>query len=212
MPRGSTDDSTFENPQFELLGTGTLIGLPVTVFVIAAVVAATLLVTKGTVVGLRIEAVGGNEQASMLAGISPSRTKLSVYSFSSLCAGIAGLIATADIKAADSNNCGLYLELDAILAVVIGGTSLSGGPSARSGPPPAPGDSPRAQSRGGRANLPGSIIGALIMQTLTTTILMRGVGVEYTLLLKAVAVIAVCLLQSQQFGTTLTLPSRRGRG
>ena len=168
---------TFENQGFELIGTGSLLGLPVTVFIVALVVAMTLLITKKTTVGLYIEAVGGNESAARLSGLSPGLVKLLVYGFSGLCAGIAGLIATADIKAADINNCGLYLELDAILAVVIGGTAFSGG----------------------RANVVGSILGALIMQTLTTTILMRGVGVEYTLVVKAIAVVAVCLLQSERF-------------
>jgi len=168
---------TFERPAFEFIGTGSLLGLPVTVFIVAFVVAVTLLVTRTTVAGLYVEAVGNNETASRLSGLRPGLVKLLVYAFSGLCAGVAGLIETADIKAADINNAGLYLELDAILAVVIGGTPFSGG----------------------RANILGSIIGALIMQTLTTTILMRGVGVEYTLVVKAVAVVVVCLLQSAQF-------------
>ncbi|PYK97780.1 MAG: sugar ABC transporter permease, partial [Verrucomicrobia bacterium] len=71
---------------------------------------------------------------------------------------------------------GLYIELDAILAVVIGGTAMNGG----------------------RFNLPGSLVGALIIQTLTTAIKMRGVPVEYTLILKAAVVLAVCLLQSEE--------------
>ena len=168
---------TFEKPSFEFIGTGGLLWLPVTTFIVAIVVGLTLLVTKKSVVGLYIEAVGGNESAARLSGLSPGLVKVLVYGFSGLCAGVAGLIATADIKAADINNCGLYTELDAILAVVIGGTAFSGG----------------------RANVPGSILGALIMQMLTTTILMRGVGVEYTLVVKAVAVVAVCLLQSERF-------------
>ncbi|MFC1806301.1 ABC transporter permease [Planctomycetota bacterium] len=181
---------TFENPQFEFIGTGSLLGLPVTVFVVAFVVGVTLLLTKKAVAGLYIEAVGGNESAARLAGLRPGLVKMLVYGFSGLCAGVAGLIATADIKAADINNCGLYLELDAILAVVIGGTAFSGG----------------------RANIVGSILGALIMQTLTTTILMRGVGVEYTLVVKAVAVIAVCLLQSERFrAATFGRLVRRGQ-
>ncbi|MFW6108617.1 MAG: ABC transporter permease [bacterium] len=168
---------TFERPGFEYLGTGALLGLPVPLWLVAAVVALTVLVTRKTVAGLYIEAVGGNESAARLSGLRPRLVKLLVYGFSGLCAGVAGVIYTADLKAADINNCGLYKELDAILAVVIGGTAFSGG----------------------RARVAGSILGALIMQTLTTTILMRGVQVEYTLVVKALAVIAVCLLQSEQF-------------
>lgn len=94
-----------------------------------------------------------------------------------LLAGVAGLIVTADIKAADVNNTGLYLELDAILATAIGGTSLAGG----------------------RFYLIGSVLGAIVIQTLTTTILARGVAPESTLVAKAVIIIALCLLQSPKF-------------
>jgi len=167
----------FNRPDFEFIGSGSLLGLPATVFVVAAVVAATLLVTRKTTAGLTIEAVGNNERASRLSGIRPWLVKLLVYGFSGLCAAIAGLIYTADIKQGDPLRCGEYLELDAILAVVIGGTPFTGG----------------------RANVAGSILGALCMQTLTTTILTRGVPVEYTLVVKAVVVVAVCLLQSGQF-------------
>jgi len=107
--------------------------------------------------------------------------KLLVYAFCGVCAGVAGLIVTADIKAADANNAGLWLELDAILAVVIGGTSLTGG----------------------RFYLSSSLAGALLIQTLTTTILTRGVPVEFTLVVKAIVVILVCLLQSESFRQSL---------
>jgi simple sugar transport system permease protein len=94
-----------------------------------------------------------------------------------LCAGIAGLIVTADIKAADVNNAGLYLELDAILAVVIGGTALTGG----------------------RISIAGSLVGAILIQTLTTTILTRGIPPTFTLVVKSAVIIAVCLLQAPKF-------------
>lgn len=106
--------------------------------------------------------------------------RLLVYTISGLFAGVAGLIYASDITAADANNAGLYLELDAILAVVIGGTALSGG----------------------RFFLAGSIIGALIIQTLGTTILMTQIGgqsipAEWNLIVKAIVVLVVCLLQSE---------------
>jgi len=178
-----------ERPAFEFIGTGSLLWLPFTVFIVAFALVATLLVTKKTLAGLYIEAVGNNERASRLSGIRPAVVRLLVYGFAGLCAGVAGLIATADIKQADPLKCGEYIELDAILAVVIGGTPFAGG----------------------RANVVGSILGALIMQTLTTTILMRGVPVEHTLVVKAVVVIAVCLLQSAQFRAVLgRVAFRRG--
>jgi simple sugar transport system permease protein len=87
------------------------------------------------------------------------------------------MIVASDIKAADANNAGLYLELDAILAVVIGGTALAGG----------------------RFYLTSSLAGALLIQTLTTTILTRNIPVEFTLVVKALVIVAVCLLQSEPF-------------
>ena len=172
---------TFENRAFEFIGTGSFLWFPFTVYIAATAFVSTLFLTRKTVVGTYIEAVGGNETASVYSGINADRVKLFVYGFSGLCAGLAGLIATADIKAADVSNCGLYLELDAILSVVIGGTLFTGG----------------------KFNLAGSVIGALFMQTLTTAILMRGVGVEYTLVVKAVTVVLVCFIQSPAFQKTV---------
>ncbi len=92
-------------------------------------------------------------------------------------AGIAGLIETADLREADVTNSGLYMELDAILAVVIGGTLLNGG----------------------KPHLAGSLMGAVLMQTLTITLLMQGVIKEHTLLIKAIAVLCICLAQTPRF-------------
>jgi ribose/xylose/arabinose/galactoside ABC-type transport system permease subunit len=94
-----------------------------------------------------------------------------------LCAGIAGLMISSNVSSADGNNAGLWYELDAILAVVIGGTSLTGG----------------------RFHLGGTIIGALIIQTLTTTIYTIGVPTQTNLVFKAAVVIVVCLMQSPVF-------------
>jgi galactofuranose transport system permease protein len=167
---------TFENKAFEFIGNGALIGLPFTIFIAGGVFAVALFLARKTIVGLYIEAVGGNEVASEYSGVNTAAVKLFVYGFCGLCAGIAGMIATSDIKAADVSNIGLNIELDAILAVVIGGTRFAGG----------------------KFNLIGSVLGALLIQTLTTTILMRGVGVEYTLVVKALVVIAVCVMQSPE--------------
>jgi simple sugar transport system permease protein len=164
----------FENKTFESIGTGTLLWLPNTIFITAAVFCAAWFLVKKTTIGLYIKAVGGNEIASRYAGVSTRKIKIFVYAFSGFCAGIAGLISTADIKAADPTHCGMYLELDAILAVVVGGTMLNGG----------------------KFSLPGSILGALFIQTLTTGMLMKGIGVEYALVIKAIIVVIVCLIRS----------------
>ncbi len=162
---------TFERPAFEFLGTGAMLGVPFTIWLVVMVAATVGAGLRVTSLGMYLESIGGNERAARLCGLRVRTIQVLAYATSGMCAGLAGLIATADIKAADPNNCGLYIELDAILAVVIGGTSLSGG----------------------RARLVGALVGALIMQTLTTTLLMRGVGPEYALVAKAVAVIVICL-------------------
>ena len=180
---------TFHHAPFEFIGNGVLFGLPFPVFLAAAVAGATIVVARVTVAGLYVEAVGDNERASRLAGLRPGLVKMLVYGFSGLCAGVAGLVAAAYIRAADVMKCGEYIELDAILAVVIGGTSFSGG----------------------RARIVGSLVGALIMQTLTTTIRMLNVPAHYTLVVKAVTVVVVCALDSQQFRALLRRLVRRRR-
>ena len=167
----------FENPAFEFIGNGTVWGVPVPVFVAAVVVVLVLLALRKTVLGMYVEAVGGNLRAARLCGLRVNAVRIVVYAFSGLCAGLAGLTVTADIKEADVANCGLYLELDAILAVVIGGTRLTGG----------------------RPVLVGSLLGALIMQTLTIMLQMRGVVTEHTLIIKALVALAVCALQARGF-------------
>jgi ribose/xylose/arabinose/galactoside ABC-type transport system permease subunit len=163
-------------PDFGYIGGGWLCGLPFSLTLVAIVAAGLAVLTRGTALGLFIETVGANESASRYAGVSARRIKLFVYAVSGLCAGVAGLIVASNIQAADANNAGMYLELDAILAAVIGGTSLAGG----------------------RFSLPGAIVGALVIQTLNVTILRLPIAVDYNLVIKAAVVIAVCLLQSER--------------
>ncbi len=171
---------TFTDKSFSNFGSGAFLGLPIPVWVFVAFALMVSLLARRTTWGGSIEAVGNNASASRLVGINASRIKTSVYVLCALGAGIAGLLTTADIKGADANNAGQYLELDAILAVCVGGTSMAGG----------------------RFTLTGTMVGALLMQTVTTTILTRGISAEATFILKALVVIGVCLLQS---------PTMRGR-
>jgi len=177
----------FSNRWFAFVGGGSVLGLPTPVVIAAAVLGATALLTRRTAMGLFVESVGNNPTASRYAGINEKLVKVFVYAASGFCAGIAGLIAAADIKEADASSAGLYLELDAILAVVIGGTALTGG----------------------RFYLLGTIVGALIIQTLTTTILTRNVPVNMTLVVKGAVVIIVCLLQSPKFQSQVSRLWRR---
>ncbi|MFX3632213.1 MAG: ABC transporter permease [Candidatus Pristimantibacillus sp.] len=172
---------TVSNPSYEFIGAGSLATLPFSIFIVAAVFAVAVLLTRKTALGLFIESVGCNPNASRLAGIKAKTVLFAVYMFCGLCAGIAGLILSSNVSSADGNNAGLWYELDAILAVVIGGTSLNGG----------------------RFYLTGTLIGALIIQTLTTTIYMIGVSPEIILVVKAFVVLAVCLIQSESFRKTL---------
>jgi ribose/xylose/arabinose/galactoside ABC-type transport system permease subunit len=173
---------------FFFLGGGYLAGVPFSLFVVAAVFGLTLLLTKKTALGLFIQAVGINPVAARLAGLRTAALILSVYVFSSACAGVAGLLITSNIRSADANNAGLLLELDAILAVTLGGTQLVGG----------------------RFNLAGSLVGAMIIQTLTYTIYSLGVPPEVNMVVKAVVVFIVCISQSSEFRNIIG-GLRRGR-
>lgn len=166
---------------YKFIGAGSLGGLPFSVLIAAGVFLLAWLLTRKTALGLFIESVGCNPTASRLAGVRARSVMLAVYMFCGLCAGMAGLILSSNVSSADGNNAGLWYELDAILAVVIGGTSLSGG----------------------RFYLGGTLVGALIIQTLTTTIYMIGVPPEITLVVKALVVLAVCLIQSEAFRKSL---------
>jgi simple sugar transport system permease protein len=162
---------------FAILGQGYVLGLPFDIYIVAFVLLFTYLFTRRTAVGMFIEAVGINPTAARLSGINANNILFWVYTFSGLCAGIAGLIVCSTVMNADGNNAGRLFELDAILAVVLGGTSLNGG----------------------KFYLFGSVVGALIIQTLTTTIYAFGVPADVAPVVKAFVVWAVCLLQSQRF-------------
>jgi ribose transport system permease protein len=111
---------------FGHLGTGAFLGVPLPVWIMFALTAVFVIVTKRTRFGRHLYAVGGNERAARLTGLHVSRIKIAVYTLAGMLAGVAGLIVTARLDSAQPN-AGLGYELDSIAAVVIGGTSLSGG-------------------------------------------------------------------------------------
>jgi len=111
---------------FGFIGTGAWLGVPMPVWIMVAFAILFFVVTKRTRFGRHLYAVGGNECAARLTGLSVSRIKIAVYTLAGALAGVAGLIVTARLDSAQPN-AGLSYELDAIAAVVIGGTSLSGG-------------------------------------------------------------------------------------
>jgi len=164
----------FSDEAFEYIGSGYCYGLPFAIWLCLASAVIAVILLRGSALGLYFDAVGGNATASRLAGLPVGMTRFTAYAVSGICAAVAGLILTSDIKAADPNNTGMFLELDAILAVVLGGTALTGG----------------------RFTIIGSVIGAVLMQSLTTTILAQGVAVQLTMVVKALVILAVSLVQS----------------
>ena len=176
----------YYTPYF-FMGGGYLAGLPFSVFVVAAVFVVLYLAITRTALGLFIQAVGINPTAARVAGVQAGRLIVAAYVFCGVCAGIAGLLISSNVKSADGNNAGQLLELDAILAVTLGGTALTGG----------------------RFSLVGSVIGALIIQTLTYAIYSLGVPPEINLVVKAVVVFIVMLLQSPEFRAQVGALARR---
>jgi ribose/xylose/arabinose/galactoside ABC-type transport system permease subunit len=164
------------NDAFAFLGNGFII-LPFSLFIVTALFLGAWLLTRRTALGLFVESVGISSLSSFYSGINEKRVKMFAYVFCSFCAGIAGLIAVSSIKTSDANQIGLYTELDAILAVVIGGTLLG---------------------TGGRFSLLGSVIGALVIQATTTSMYHVGVPASAITAVKAVVVIVVILLYSDQ--------------
>ncbi|HRQ72983.1 MAG TPA: ABC transporter permease [Phycisphaerales bacterium] len=167
---------TFNDPVLNFIDGGFVAGVPMPVLIGAGALALGLALTRGTALGLFIEATGDNERAARLAGVRVRIVKASAYALCGVGSAVAGLLAVSDIRAADANNAGLYLELDAILAAVLGGTSL----------------------RGGRFSLVGAVLGALFIQGLTTTLYLHDVSPNATLAVKAGAVLAVCLAVSER--------------
>ena len=151
--------------------------LPTTIFIAALMVLFVVLIQKKTSVGLFVQAVGINANAARRTGLKVSSIIFMVYVFSGICAGIAGLMESSMIAAADPNNAGLNMEMDAILSVALGGTLLSGG----------------------KFYIGGSIIGAITIQTMTTTLYALGVSSEQLPVYKALVVFLICLLQSEKF-------------
>ena len=161
---------------YAFLGTGWVL-LPVPLFIVAFLFLATWLFTRRTALGTFIEAVGINARSSFYSGVDEKRVKFVAYMFCGLCAGMAGIVESSSIQTSDANNIGLNYELDAILAVVIGGTALG---------------------LGGRFSLFASLIGALVIQAITTSMYAVGVPANALLAIKGVVVILVILLFSVQ--------------
>ena len=166
------DLQVFTNPGFSFIGVGRVLGLPVQAVIVVLVAGVVYWLVNHTVYGRYLLAVGGNERAARLAGAPVVAIKMGVYVICGVFAGIAGLIVSAINSASDANLTGLFMELDAIAAAVVGGTLLSGG----------------------RAPIIGALFGALIIQLIRYTLLANGVPDAVSQIAKAAIIIAaVCL-------------------
>ena len=161
---------------FRWIANGFVIGIPVVFILAVLIVVLVAWVVRRSALGLMIEAIGINPKASRMAGIKPKGLLLTAYVLSGILAGIAGVMSVGSVMTVDISRTGYQLELDAILAVVIGGASLAGG----------------------KFSLSGAFVGALLIATLDKTVLYLGVSSSATPAFKAIVIVAICLLQSDR--------------
>lgn len=151
--------------------------IPTAIFVTIAVIIVVSIFLRKTALGLYIQAAGINSRAARISGINSALICFVCYVICGLCAGIAGMVASSRIYSADSNNIGLNYELDAILAVALGGNSLGGG----------------------KFNLAGAVVGAYTIQAITTTLLAMGVSTDQAPVIKAIIVVIIVVVQAPTF-------------
>ncbi len=151
--------------------------IPTPVFIAILFVLITVIILKKTAIGMYIQTVGINPKAGRLVGINSVLVIFFCYVFCGLSSGLAGLISASRIYSSDANNIGLNIELDAILAVALGGNSLGGG----------------------KFSIAGSVIGAITIQALTTSLYAMGVPATQLPVYKAIVVILIVTIQSEEF-------------
>ncbi|HEY8457736.1 MAG TPA: ABC transporter permease [Actinopolymorphaceae bacterium] len=168
----------FRNPDLIALGSDTFLGVPFVVLVAAALTVVVALVVRRTTFGRQIVAIGGNRAASELSGLPVRPILLAVYVISGVLAAGAGVLATARLQASDPTSLGLFMELSAITAVVVGGTPLSGG----------------------RIRVLGTVMGALLMQLLSATLIKHDLPQSWTQMVQA-GIILVAVYATRERGT-----------
>jgi len=166
--------TTINSEPYRFMAQGYVFGLPFAFYVSVVAIVVVALLERRTALGVLTEAVGINPEASRLAGVRSRGIIWGAYAASGLLAGLAGILYSSNIMAADANAAGLYIELDAILAVVLGGTSLMGG----------------------KFSLAGTVVGVFTIQTLKSTITFLGVPPAVSPLFLAIVVVIVVLVQS----------------
>ena len=166
---------TTQYSPFRIIGQGSLLYLPTPIIITAVVVVAVSLFVRKTAFGMFVESVGVNRRASRLSGINAQLIIFIVFALTGFLSGISGLIYSSRIMSNDSNNAGLNYEMDAILAVVIGGTSMTGG----------------------KFSLAGTVLGSIIIRTIVTLVYYFGIASEATMAFKAIIIAVVIVLQSE---------------
>ena len=161
---------------YQFIGMGRPFGVPFQVILMLVIVAVAAWAMRSTIFGRYVVAVGGNEAAARLAGVPVNRVKLAVYAISGALAGVAGLIVIMLNSSSDANQVGLNMELDAIAAVAVGGTPLTGG----------------------HVTIVGTLIGACIMQLIRFTLLAHGVPDTVALVVKAGIIVLAVYVQRQR--------------
>lgn len=167
---------------YSWLANGYVLALPVVVMISGGIALAVALIVRRSALGMMIEAIGIDDEAARLAGVRRRGILFTVYIASAALAGVAGVLATASVNVVDVSQTGYQIELDAILAVVIGGTSLAGG----------------------KFSLRGAAVGALLIATLDKTVVFLGVPSSATPAFKAIVIIILCVVQSNQFRNALS--------
>ena len=173
-----TDGSlqAFNNPAFQWIALGKVAGVPFQILLMLVLVALFTWIVRKTLFGKYLLVTGGNEDAAYLSGIPTARVKMIAYTACAALAGLAGLISISVNSSSDANVVGLGVELDAIAAVAVGGTALTGG----------------------KAYITGTLIGALIIQLLRYTLLAHGIPDAAALVLKAAIIIAAVYVQRKR--------------
>lgn len=166
----------FKNPGFQYIGLGRPLGIPFQVILMLIIVGVIAWMMRTTTFGRYVLAIGGNESAARLAGVPVKPVKRAVYAISGLLSGLAGLIVISLNSASDANLVGLNMELDAIAAVAVGGTPLTGG----------------------RATIIGTLLGALIIQLIRFTLLANGVPYPVAQVINALIILVAVYAQRQR--------------
>ena len=161
------------DPTLDALGNASVLGVPISVVLVLVITGAAGLAVHRTAFGRRVLATGGNRAAATLAGLPVKRTLVTVYVLSGLLAAVAGVLTTARQGASDPSFVGLLIELSAITAVVVGGTPLSGG----------------------RVRILGTLMGALLMQLITATVIQQNLPDSTARMIQASIIVAAVYVQ-----------------